>query len=314
MKGTRFFLLMLLCLLLMGTANADVLFDETLSAFPVEKAGGGYEAFGPLPFDGEDQGEGLLEIWFGRVSVCDCFVVRCNGETMMIDGGTTSHSEATRLLLDKLHITGVDYLFNTHSHDDHLQAQEYLVRKLGFNAGVFLSPYEVGTGDKLMKKMWATVENRQIPVRTLAHGDTLMLGGEEGALVQFFRWTGSTNLNETSMMCKITYKDRSVYLMADVIGKGQKALVREYMDEIPFDADIFKLGHHGYNRQETEILDAISPELCVVTNSAAGAKQAIDQLKGRQMEYRITNAGTIYARTDGGENWYYTQDKSYKKN
>ena len=112
---------------------ADVVRDDQLSAFPVKNADGTWAENRPIPFDAEETREGMLEIWFGRVSVCDCFILRCNGETMMIDGGMIQHSAGTLYLLENLGITGVNYLFNTHHHDDHLEMQEYLLRKKGFN-------------------------------------------------------------------------------------------------------------------------------------------------------------------------------------
>lgn len=310
MKITRILLFVLAAMLLCTGALAEVRFDETLSAFPV-KTEDGWAEFGPVPFDEEEQREGLLEIWFGRVNVCDCFVLRLNGETMMIDGGTVSHRGATQLLLDKLGITKVDILFNTHHHDDHLEAQEYLLRKEFLDADLFITPYDRGHNVDRQKKMEATVDKRGIPFQTMRHGDSLMFGGEDGALVQFFRWMGSTDANYSSLMCKVTYKERSIYFMADVTGKAQKMLAQESLDTIPWDADIFKVGHHGYAKQDPTLLEAISPDLCIVTNSKQGAEQCMKQLDKAGLKYVNTPSGTIYARTDGGEEWVYTQDKSH---
>lgn len=243
MKRFRLLLLALALTLLVGAAQADVRFDETLSAFPVQAEDGTWADNGPVPFDSDEEKDGMLEIWFGRVNVCDCFIVRVNGETMMIDGGTQLTRKASLHFLEKLHITGVDYMFNTHHHDDHLQMQEFLLRYKGFKAGTFLTPYPRDYNVPLQKKMQATVDKLGIPYQTVKHGDSFMLGGENGALVQFFRWMGSTNANYSSMMCKITYGERSVFLMADVTGKAQKCLAEESLHDIPWDADIYKLGH-----------------------------------------------------------------------
>lgn len=307
----RFLAVLIMCMLFCGSVAAEVIFDEELSAFPVRNADGGWAENGPIPFNEEDMGEGLLEVWFGRVSVCDCIIVRCNGETMMIDGGMIQNSKSSLLLLETLGIDGVDYLFNTHHHDDHLEMQEYLLRKKGFNAGVFFTPYERGHRVERQQKMEKTVDSRGIPFHTLHHGDTMMLGGENGAQITFYRWLGNTNANYSSMMCRIVYGERSMYLMADVTGLAQKELGLHYLDEIPWDSDIFKVGHHGYAKQDTNLLEAISPELCVITNSKQGAEQAVKQFDRLGLKYVNTPLGTVYARTDGGENWYYIQDKSY---
>lgn len=303
----------LLCaVLLCSTAAADVIFDQELNAFPKQQPDGSWAENAPRPFIEGEMGEGLLEIWFGRVSVCDCMIVRCNGEVMMIDGGTVSHGPHTRVLLANLGIDRVDYLFNTHHHDDHLQMQEYMLRT-GFNAGIFLTPYERNYPVDDQQKMEKTVDARGIPYKTIYNGDTMMLGGENGAQITFYRWTKNTNANFSSMMCKIVYGERSVYLMADVCGAAQKDLGENYLDVIPWDSDIFKVGHHGYSRQDANLLEAISPDLCVVTNSKVGASECIAQLNRLGLEWKNTETGTIYARTDGGESWQYIQDKSHLK-
>ncbi|MBR6753532.1 MAG: MBL fold metallo-hydrolase [Clostridia bacterium] len=313
MKLKNVLVLVLAVMLFCSPALADVVRDDQLSAFPVKNADGTWAENGPVPFDAEETREGMLEIWFGRVSVCDCFILRCNGETMMIDGGMIQHSAGTLYLLDNLGITGVNYLFNTHHHDDHLEMQEYLLRKKGFHADVFMTPYERGHRVARQQKMEKTVDSRGIPFKTLYSGDTLMLGGENGAQITFYRWLGNTDANYSSMMCKVVYGDRSVYFMADVTGLAQKELALHHLDEIPWDADIFKVGHHGYAQQDQTLLDAISPELCIITNSKQGAAKAVKQFDKLGLHYLNTPNGTIYARTDGGENWYYTQDKSHQK-
>lgn len=311
MKKVLFTCLLVLCLLCVGSAQAGtVVFNPELHAFPTQLENGDWSPNGPRPFIEGEMGEGLLEIWFGRVSVCDCFIVRCNGEVMMIDGGMVKTSPYSKLLLEKLGIDGVDYLFNTHHHDDHLQMQEYLLRT-GFNAGVFLTPYGRSYPVEAQQKMEATVDTRGIPYQTISHGDTLMLGGENGAQITFYRWTKNTNANFSSVMCRIVYGERSVYLMADVIGEAQKDLAENYLDVIPWDSDILKVGHHGYTKQDPTLLSAISPELCIVTNSKPGAAETIAQLNRLGLAWKNTETGTVYARTDGTDTWEYIQDKSH---
>lgn len=114
-------------------------------------------------------------------------------------------------------------------------------------------------------------------------------------------------------MCKITYGERSVFLMADVISAAQDALAMERLTDIPWKADVLKAGHHGYTRQNNDLIRAIDPELCIVTNSRLGGKETISQMEKLDIPVFLTNLGTIYLHTDGGENWYFSQDKSYLK-
>lgn len=304
--------LCLLCavLILTGAAGAEILYDEGWSTFPVQKKDGAWLDSAPRPFIKGEMGEGLLEIWHGRVNVYDCMIVRCNGEVMMIDGGTSGNFALTREFLAQMGIEHIDYLFNTHHHDDHLEAQVRMMNR-GFSIGRFLTPYERNYPVEAQQFAEQAADKAGIPYCTIRHGDTMMLGGENGAQITFYRWTKNANANFSSMMCKIVYGDRSAYFMADVSGDAQVDLGLNYLDVIPWDSDIYKVGHHGYMKQDENILRAVSPELCIIPNSVVAAEECIQQLDKLGLDWRITTKGTIYLRTDGGDDWHCVQDKTY---
>ena len=287
-------------------SNGEVLTKDTefVSCYPT------FSNLGrtPLSFS-HTESKPELEIWFGRVSCCDAFVLRCNGETMLIDGGARSTAKASLDFINKLGLTEVDYIFNTHHDDDHLEMQYYLVTH-GFKAKVFLTPYGHNYPNNLQRLMEAAVYNAGIEYRTIGDGNQMHLGGEDGALIEFFRWGGSTNPNFSSVMCKITYGKRTCFLMADVISAAQKALAVERPD-IPWKSDILKVGHHGYTVQDKDLLKMISPELCIIPNSPMGGSKTVEQCKRLGYPYLITNLGTVYLHTDGGDCWYYYQDKTH---
>lgn len=251
--------------------------------------------------------DGLLEIWCGKVNVCDCHFLRCNGETMMIDGGTQGTGAAVKKLLGQLGWDGVDYMLTTHHHDDHMGMQKYLV-KHGFPVGEYLTPYPHDYNVPDQREMEKAVLEKGIPYHTIKDGDEMWLGGENGARIQFFRWAGSTNANFSSVMCRVTYGERSMYFLADVTGEAQKCLAQERPD-IPWKSDILKTGHHGYKAQVKELLHMISPEFAVITNSKLGAADCIKQYQREEIPFMVTPSGTIYLRTDGGEDWTVTQYK-----
>ena len=293
---------LVLLLLFSVSAQALVTRDDTMKPLPSAS-----DPAAPQPFS-DPSPQDKLEIWFGRVSVCDAFVVRCNGETMMIDGGNLSHVRHANLFINSIGLTSVDYLFNTHHHDDHIEAMESLVRRDLIKAKVFLTPYPRDYQNSYQKKMQATVDAKGIEYRQLSDGDTLYLGGENGALFRFFRWNGTTDPNGSSMFCKITYKGSSVLLMADVIGTAQQELAKTRPD-IPWKSDILKAGHHGYTQQDPDLLTMISPELCVIPNSRTGADPCVKQMIQRNIPWLVTNGGTIYLVTEGGAEWLCSVDR-----
>lgn len=305
--GRRLITFLMLALMLFGQAAADVIMDTSVPVYPVP----GAQNSAPFSFeDPEVYEEGKLEIWFGKVNVCDAFILRCNGETMMIDGGDIGHGKATVAFLRALGVHHVNYLYNTHHHDDHIDMQTALISYGQLTADTFLTPYERGFNVYRQRKMEAAVDAKGVEYRVVHDGDTLRLGGENGALFQFYRWDGSTDPNYSSLFCKITYGERTALLMADVIGKAQKALARDRTD-IPWKSDILKAGHHGYSEQDSLLMKLIDPEFCVITNSRNA--KADDQMKELGIPFALTGDGTVYFWTDGKENWYYNRIPTLKK-
>ena len=296
-------LLLVFLLLFSVSAQAQVVRDDAMKPLPSAT-----DPAAPQPFS-DPTPQDKLEIWFGRVGVCDAFVIRCTGETMMVDGGNMFYVRHANLFINTIGLTAVDYLFNTHHHDDHIEAMESLVRRDLLKAKVFLTPYPRDYNNSYQKKMQATVDNKGIEYRQLVDGDTMYLGGENGALFQFFRWDGSTDPNASSMFCKITYKGSSVLLMADVIGVAQQELAKTRTD-IPWKSDVLKAGHHGYTPQDPDLLSMISPELCVIPNSRAGADACVKQMIQNDIPWLVTNGGTIYMVTEGGAQWRYSVDRA----
>ena len=301
-----------LCLLvILSLANAGamagdaVIRDRTLPVFPLDEKGMRVEN-GPLPLS-ENTEDDLLEIWFGQVNVCDCIAVRCHGQTMLIDGGNRDNGGATRAFLQRLDFRRADYIYNTHHHDDHIEMQESLLRRGEFYADVFLTPYPKGYNADLQRRMEKTVDDRGIEYRQLFDNDVLYLGGENGAKFEFHRWTGSTDPNHSSLFAKVMYGRRSIWLIADVISKAQRALADERTD-IDWKADVLKAGHHGYSRQDSRLLMLISPELTVITNSYPGGQETIRQMDSLGIARAVTGLGTIYLKTDGGSAWYWNQE------
>lgn len=301
----------LLCLLVFlvcftSVVYADIVRNPEMSVYPQSDQVQSLYKHAPRPLDISEQDD-LLEIWFGKVSVCDCIAVRCHGQTMLIDGGNRNNGAATMAFMSALSFTHADYLFNTHHHDDHLEMQEALLRRGLLTADVFLTPYPQGYNVEAQKQMEATVLAHNVEYRQIFDGDVLYLGGETGARIEFHRWLGSTNANFSSVFAKITYGERSIWLMADVISAAQKAIAEERTD-IVWKADLLKAGHHGYTVQDEKLLRLIDPEFTIITSSRASAKKTIDQMNTKHIPWLVTNAGTIYMWTDGGPNWYWNQD------
>jgi len=126
--------LSLLLLVIMLPATATTVFHTP---------GSGKAPFAPVAFrEGEPfvPDQPLLRVDFINVKIGDAILLRAGDQSMMIDGGTRGKADMLELFFADQGITDFTYYFNTHAHDDHIEASTCLVQR-GYTATCYLSKY-----------------------------------------------------------------------------------------------------------------------------------------------------------------------------
>ena len=236
----------------------------------------------------------------------DAMLLRCGGESMLVDGGPAPFREDLRDALDELGLRRLTRLFNTHAHDDHIDGLYYLLT-YGFTAEEYVHSYSPSAieASELCNRTVEAAGKNGVPVRRVADGDTLTLGSAQLEVIQ---WTGILNANARSLVLKVTFGGSTALLCADIIGDTQHALAQSAPEGL-LDADLIKLPHHAITAAVPEFLDAVSPEAAVVTNCESRAgDRAKKQLRCRNLPTLFSGAGRVSAVTDGTD-WYVWQEK-----
>lgn len=250
-----------------------------------------------------EEGADLLQVDFINIKIGDAILLRCGGESMMIDGGTNDKLPWLELFFQSQGITGFTYYMNTHSHDDHINAAIRLVYK-GYPATAFLTKYSRETRVDEITKLFAALDSKGIPHRQIVPGEKIMLGGAEVTFLQNTRAGGATGINARSMLVHVRFGSSTLLLPADVTG----ASLGEVMEDWPeyMDVDLMKSPHHGINRLRQEFFDATSPEAIVITANMAHGANLAKQLNSSKIPHYFVSMGTVSAVTDG-QTWYVKQ-------
>jgi len=239
-----------------------------------------------------------LTISFIDVGRGDAILLRCGGESMLIDGGSRSKGNTVKNYLDSIGLTELTYMLNTHRHNDHIDGLIWLVEN-NFSVGEYLSPYREnfldpdGRHDKMVR--W--LRQRNIVYHQIGNGDEMWLGNL--VHLEFLRdeSKGGTP-NSYSVVTKVTFGETTILLMADVEGEAQRHLLKEYGSDF-FKADILKCSHHGTTAMVYEFLDAVDPDLAIVTNSRKKNSGIENQLNNRKIKHYYTAEGTVEIQSDG---------------
>ena len=265
----------------------------------------------------------LLELFYLETKRSDAIFLRCNGRTLLVDGGNKRDFRLLeRFLLAENGSLRVDTILNTHEDNDHLDGLIALLQN-GGTANEFLSPSPANPKTRRYDKLLPALKKAEIPYTQVFHGETWQLGGghpESGATLlpggletampgtalirMYCSRINIWDLNRSSLVLHITFGKRTALLMADATGKTQWDFLN--MGNLELKAEVYKAPHHGVSGSVEAFLTAVEPKLTVITNDRKGSGFQTRQMQRMAIPTFYTNEGTVYLATDG-ETWYYRQ-------
>ena len=235
----------------------------------------------------------LLEVYFPHIMNCDAALLRCGGETMLIDCASAEYAPRVVQLLEYLGITEVDCVVNTHPHYDHLEGLETLAQAVKVKELRICFPED---SEKQMDKAMQTAQQYGIPVSRYADGDQWTLGGAK--IDVWLKGDKTWCLNDRSAVMRVQFGRRTMLFTADAERSAMMRLA-EIIPPEELDIDIMKFPHHGKNALNVAFREKTSPLLCVITNTDTTKHKSIETLRRHKIPYVCTTPGILSLRCDG---------------
>lgn len=233
----------------------------------------------------------LFEVIFPQILNCDAILLRCGGETMLVDAATQGQAQRIIDMCRQLGITHIDKMVNTHPHEDHIGGFRDLIKEV--TVGEMWSCFPADYNDHMSKAV-GYAEKAGIPVYTYGDGDIITLGG---ATIDVWKLEGTIQeLNDCSAQFYITYGERTLLMTADLETAGQKKILE--MKGEALKADILKYPHHGIDKLNDAYREAVSPLFLVVTNNHRQT-EGWKAIRRYGIPYAYTVPGFVYLSTDG---------------
>lgn len=213
--------------------------------------------------DGVKPVDSDFAVYYLDAGQSDCTIVICDDKVLMIDCGTYNQLNTIRQSIHTLNIDKIDYMVVTHQHDDHmgsaidlledLTTENFVMPKLTQSNNVTSKTYNV---------LVNTLDGKNINKIPAQDCKSFMLGD---ALVEILSpVTQSNNLNNMSVVLKITYGNTEFLFQGDAESKIENDLLRSDFD---IDVDVLKVGHHGSKTSSTDkYLDATSPQIAIFSS------------------------------------------------
>lgn len=244
----------------------------------------------------EISGDETLQIQFLDVGQADSILIQDDDEYMLIDAG--NNADGTKLVsyFQSLGIKSFQYVVGTHAHEDHIGGMDDIIDN--FDIDTFYMP-DVITTTATFESVLDSLGKKNIPFQTPTIDSSFMLGN--ATITVLYVGTDESNLNNTSIVLKLTYGNTSILFMGDAEAEVEKAIENKDIH-----ADVLKIGHHGSDTSSsTSFLEKVNPNYAIISVGSGNSyghpnNTTINNLTNRNIKiYRTDENNTIVMTTDG---------------
>ena len=243
-----------------------------------------------------------LSVHFIDVGQGDAILIMCGGQSMLIDSGLYEYHEKVEKYIRDCGIERLNYIINTHPHSDHMGAMSEIISDFG--ADEFISPdipSDKLPQDDSFDELLLTLRDADIPQTSAEAGRKIQIGSAEAELLAPLGGTYD-ELNNYSVVCRLTHGDNTFLFMGDAEKEEEEALIKSGCD---LNADVLKVGHHGLSTSSRkEFLLIVFPAYAVIScddiEKHVSVKPTCSRIALTGAEtFRTDNRGTVVIESDG---------------
>lgn len=189
----------------------------------------------------------------------DSILLLADGHAMLLDAGTPDAGRVVTEYLDLLGITELEYAAASHLHADHIG---------GFPAALknrkVLHCVQPETPEQLLPEdaVYQSYTRVFRDVQTLHDGDSFTLGSANIQVLAPAE-TDVKDLNNTSLVFRVTYADTVCLFTGDMEAEEEQALLERHPE---LKADFLKIAHHGSaSSTGGAFLQAVQPDFAAIS-------------------------------------------------
>ncbi len=258
-----------------------------------------------------------LKVHYIDVGQGDSILIQLpNDQISLIDGGSITSSKKVIDYLTSQGVKKIDYLVATHPHEDHIGGLTEIIKT--FDIDKIYMPKATHT-TKAFENLLLSIKDKDKKI-TLAKAGDILLDEEFLKLNVLAPQEDSNhrNLNEHSIVLKVTYKGNSFLFAGDAEVTSEEEMLNVKAD---LRADVLKIGHHGSDTSTTEkFLKSVNPKYAVISSGKDNQyghphQTTINKLMNNKAEiHRTDTEGTIVITSDGEKITVEKKDNKEKQN
>ena len=222
-----------------------------------------------------------------------------SGKTMLVDAGTPDSFESIQNVLSEEGVTKLDVVVMTHPHSDHMGSMKRVIDN--YDIGTFYMPDAVNTTSSF-DRMLSALEKKKVKTKVIWGSAKTTINWDGDVEVRVLSPIKGAdyqdNLNDMSVVIKVTYGETSLLLTGDAESYAEELMIASEKELLQ--ADVLKIGHHGSSTSSSQaFLDAVQPKAVVISlgkNNDYGHphRETMQRLKKLGTEiYRTDELGTV---------------------
>lgn len=269
-----------------GLDNYDKFFDEE---YPWESS--------------QTETTDMINVHYIDVGQCDCTLIVCGGETLLIDAGENGHEQQVINYLNSVGVKKLDYIVATHQHSDHIGGIPEVLENFGTNNIIM---------PRLTEAQTPTNSTYTAFLKAIQKSDAKVIASKVGAEYVLGEATfeilgpvtnDAEDINNMSVVVKVTYGENTFLFTGDAETDEETEVIDTGSN---LDCDVLHAGHHGsYTSSSKDFLNAVTPEICVISCGADNDyghphDAALKRIKKHTQDiYRTDICGSIVITGDG---------------
>lgn len=261
-----------------------------------------------------------LEITFIDVGQADATLIRVNNKYMLIDSGNIADGDKLVKYFKEKGIEKFEYVIATHPHEDHIGGMKKIIEN--FQIDKFYMA-DVITTTTVFEKMLDALAKKNMSFSTFQLLEEINM--DEAEFICLSNLSSNVlELNDSSIVLKMTYKETKYLFMADATN-----IVEKNMLKYDIKSDVLKVAHHGSKYSTNSMfLNQVNPKYAVISVGRDNAyklpsEETLNRLHSKNIDiYRTDELGSIIMTsdgtniniynmktdTDGGENEIYSRE------
>lgn len=255
--------------------------------------------------------EGEVQVHYLDVGQADSILITTPDKTVLIDAGNEGCGPGIQQYLESQEVSSIDFLIATHAHADHIGDMDYVVQN--FEIGQIIMPKlseEMVPTTRVYQNLLTSISDKGKKIQAAKPGASYDIC--EGGLLEILAPNKNySDLNDTSVVCRLTYGETAFLFTGDAEKESEEDILAAGFDVT---ADVYKAGHHGSSTSNSlAYLKAVGPRFAVISCGEGNDyghphKEVLERFEKLGIQVLRTDLmGTIVVASDGRELQVATQ-------